>query len=303
MPCYHPISAWQLLNVKTKNGKPSISFKNPYARPSKDRVGIQVPCGQCIGCRLERSRQWAIRCVHEAYGHENNAFITLTYSPENLPPGGSLPNYEGGDFQLFMKRLRKAVSPVKIRFFSCGEYGEKNERPHYHACIFGYDFPDKVLYTVRDGCRLYRSPMLEKIWNLGFATVGDVTFESAAYVARYVTKKITGGLAEDHYKGKNPEYTTMSRRPGIGKGWYDEFKGDVFPCDNVVIRGKIMRPPRFYDKKLEVDNPEMLASIKLKRKAKALAAADDNTAARLKAKETCKLAQFQQLKRGLENET
>lgn len=303
MPCYHPISAWQLLKVKTANGKPTISFKNPYARPSADRVGIQVPCGQCIGCRLERSRQWAIRCVHEAYGHENNAFITLTYSPENLPPGGSLPEYIGGDFQKFMKRLRKAVSPVKIRFFSCGEYGEKNMRPHYHACIFGYDFPDKILYTVRDDCRLYRSLMLEKIWGLGFATVGDVTFESAAYVARYITKKITGGLAADHYKGKNPEYTTMSRCPGIGKKWYDEFKDDVFPCDNVVLRGKIMRPPRFYDKQLELDNPEQMANIKNKRKAKALAVAADNTAARLKTKEMCKQAQFQQLKRGLENET
>lgn len=303
MPCYHPISAWQLLNVKTANGKPTISFKNPYARPTPDRVGIQVPCGQCIGCRLERSRQWAIRCVHEAYGHENNAFITLTYAPENLPPGGSLPNYEGGDFQLFMKRLRKAVSPIKIRFFSCGEYGEKNERPHYHACIFGYDFPDKILYTIRDECRLYRSPMLEKIWSLGFATVGDVTFESAAYVARYITKKITGGLAETHYQGKNPEYTTMSRRPGIGKAWYDEFKGDVYPSDQVVLRGKIMRPPRFYDKKYDVDNPEEMTKLKDKRKAKALAVADDNTAARLKTKETCKIAQFQQLKRGLENET
>lgn len=303
MPCYHPISAWQLLKVKTANGKPTISFKNPFAKPSANRVGIQVPCGQCIGCRLERSRQWAMRCVHEAYGHEDNAFITLTYSPENLPPNGSLPEYEGGDFQKFMKRLRKAVSPKKIRFFSCGEYGEKNQRPHYHACIFGYDFPDKVLYTIRDECRLYRSPMLENLWGLGFATVGDVTFESAAYVARYITKKITGDLAEDHYKGKNPEYTTMSRRPGIGKGWFDTFTDDVFPSDEVVLRGKVMRPPRYYDKELEKKDPAMYEKIKLDRKAKALQNAADNTTARLRAKEICKQAQFQQLKRGLENET
>lgn len=300
MPCYHPISAWQLLNVKTVNGKPSISFKNPYGKPSSDRVGIQVPCGQCIGCRLDRSRQWAMRCVHEAYGHENNAFITLTYSPEHVPPDGSLKK---SHYQKFMKRLRKAVSPQKIRFFHCGEYGEKNQRPHYHACLFGYDFPDKILYTIRDECRLYRSPMLEKLWPMGFATVGDVTFESAAYVARYITKKITGDLAEDHYKGREPEYTTMSRRPGIGKNWYETFKTDVYPCDNVVIRGKIMSPPRYYDKQLEAADPVMYEKIKLDRKAQALENAADNTARRLAVKETCKIAQFKQLKRGMENET
>jgi len=299
MPCYHPISAWQLLNVKTANGKPTISFKNPYARPTKDRVGIQVPCGQCIGCRLERSRQWAIRCVHEAYGHEDNAFITLTYSTENLPSGVSLVK---SHFQKFMKRLRKAISPKKVRFFHCGEYGEQNQRPHYHACLFGYDFPDKILYTIRDECRLYRSPMLEKLWPNGFATVGDVTFESAAYVARYITKKITGALAEKHYAGREPEYTTMSRRPGIGSKWYAEFSSDVFPSDEIVLRGKIMRPPRYYDKQLEVTNPKLYEKIKLDRKTQALNNSADNTDARLKVKETCKLAQFKLLKRGLENE-
>lgn len=300
MPCYHPISAWQLLNVKTANGKPTISFKNPYARPSASRVGIQVPCGQCIGCRLERSRQWAMRCVHEAYGHDDNAFITLTYAPEHVPPDGSLIK---SHFQKFMKRLRKAISPKLVRFFHCGEYGEKNQRPHYHACLFGYDFPDKILYTIRDECRLYRSPMLEKLWPFGFATVGDVTFESAAYVARYITKKITGDLAEQHYQGRLPEYTTMSRRPGIGQYWYQNFKGDVFPCDNVVIRGKVMKPPRYYDKQLEVENLELHSKIKLDRKTKVLQNAADNTTARLASKETCKKQQFQQLKRGLENET
>ncbi|QXP08127.1 MAG: replication initiator protein [Arizlama microvirus] len=300
MPCYHPISAWQLLNVKTAKGKPTISFKNPYAAPSPTRVGIQVPCGQCIGCRLERSRQWAIRCVHEAYGHEDNAFITLTYAPEFLPKDGSLIK---SDFQKFMKRLRKAVSPTLVRFFHCGEYGEKNARPHYHACLFGYSFPDKVLYSIRDECRLYRSPMLEKLWPMGFATVGDVTFESAAYVARYITKKITGDLAPDHYKGKMPEYTTMSRRPGIGKRWYDKFSTDVFPSDEVVLRGKVMHPPRYYDKQLEAADFVLYEKIKLDRKTKAIQNAADNTTARLAVKEICKQAQFQQLKRGLENET
>lgn len=312
MPCYHPISAWQLLNVKTAKGKPSISFKNPFAKPTPNRVGIQVPCGQCIGCRLERSRQWAMRCVHEAHQYDLNAFITLTFAPfcpldgtKRDPTFSLYKDY----FQKFMKRLRKAISPQRVRFFHCGEYGDQNDRPHHHACLFGYDFPDKVLYKVRDGCRLFRSPMLEKLWPFGFATVGDVTFESAAYVARYITKKITGDLAEAHYNGREPEYTTMSRggnvkgSRGIGSGWFKVYSSDVFPSDEVVIRGKVMKPPRAYDKWLELDNPDQMVIIKSTRKAKALENAADNTAARLKAKEQCKLAQFKLLKRGMENET
>ena len=151
-----------------------------------------VPCGQCIGCRLERSRQWAIRCVHEASLHTDNCFITLTYSPDCLPSDGSL-NHD--DFQKFFKRLRKHIAPKKIRYYMCGEYGEdlqqpsKLGRPHFHACLFGLDFDDKQLYIVRDDVKLYTSATLEKIWGKGFVTIGDVTFESAAYVARYIAKK------------------------------------------------------------------------------------------------------------------
>lgn len=321
MPCYHPISAWQLLNVKTANGKPTISFKNPFAAPSPTRVGIQVPCGQCIGCRLERSRQWAIRCVHEAYGHDDNAFITLTYRQERLPSGGSLNK---NHFQKFMKRLRRALSPKLIRFFHCGEYGDQNKRPHYHACIFGYGFPDKLLLKKTEtGSNLYISQLLVDAWSdpdgvelpapdnwvgyynpktYGYSTLGNVTFESAAYVARYITKKINGDLAEQHYQGRQPEYTTMSRRPGIGKNWYSKFFSDVFPADEIVLRGKIMTPPRFYDKQLEASDPKLYEKIKLDRKAQAIQNAADNTAARLSVKETCKKAQFKLLKRGLEND-
>lgn len=320
MPCYHPISAWQLLNRKTAKGKPSISFKNPFAKATANRVGIQVPCGQCIGCRLERSRQWAIRCVHESRCHDDNCFVTLTYKPECIPSGGSL---DKSHFQKFMKRLRKklekgfdyvdkkgekAFYPAgdKIRFFHCGEYGEKGSRPHYHACVFGFDFPDRKLFTERDGVRLYTSDVLSQLWPYGFSTVGDVTFESAAYVARYITKKITGKKADEHYKGRLPEYTTMSRggnvrgSRGLGIGWYNDYSSDVFPSDEVVLRGKKMKPPRAYDKWLEVDDNSAYQKIKLDRKAKALKNSADNTAKRLLTKEQCKIAQFKLLKRGIE---
>lgn len=318
MPCYHPIPAWQLLNVRTVNGKPTLSFKDPFAKPSSTRIAIEVPCGQCIGCRLERSREWAVRCYHEAQMHEDSAFITLTYADASLPKDGSLNLRH---FQLFMKKFRKFISEYvwvpklrrfkkmhklmrfmapKVKMFHCGEYGEINERPHYHACIFGFGFPDKVFHQRKNGFNLYRSEMLRKIWGHGHCLVGDVTFESAAYIARYVTKKVTGEHAEGWYAGRDPEYSTMSRRGGIGKSWYEKFSGDVFPADEVVVRGKVMKPPRYYDKRFELDNVGDFTTIKESRKKKALDNAADNTRERLAVKEQVKISQVTFLKRGLE---
>ncbi len=131
MPCYHPLSAFQCADG-------SIVF---HERRWYNTVKtLSLPCGQCIGCRLERSRQWAMRCMHEAQLHENNCFITLTYDNTHLPSDGSL-HYK--DFQLFIKRLRKKFGNTRIRYYMAGEYGENFGRPHFHACIFGHDFHDK----------------------------------------------------------------------------------------------------------------------------------------------------------------
>ena len=163
MPCYHPIPAYRSPRcLDLKSGKPKIFFKEIQVKAWPGYESFEVPCGQCIGCRLERSRQWAMRCCHEASLYDLNCFITLTYDPEHLPPDGSLVL---DHFQRFMKRLRKRFGSG-IRFFHCGEYGEKFARPHYHACLFNFDFPDKVLYTIRDEIRLYRSAILEELWPL-----------------------------------------------------------------------------------------------------------------------------------------
>ena len=178
-----------------------------------------------------------------------------------------------------MKRLRKRFGNG-IRFFHCGEYGEKYGRPHYHAILFGIDFPDKEPWQNRNGFILYRSKILEEIWTCGYSSIGSVTFDSAAYVARYIMKKATGSLAVDKYfKGidyetgeillKKPEYTTMSRRPGIGKNWYDEFKGDAYPSDSIHMRGVSMKPPKFYDSLYQLESPEDFELLKSKRKASA----------------------------------
>lgn len=272
-----------------------------------------LPCGQCIGCRLERSRQWAIRCMHEADMHEDNCFITLTYNEENLPKNRSL---QLEDFQNFMKRLRKAYDH-KIRFFHCGEYGEKLGRPHYHALLFGHDFKDRERFKNCNGYRLDTSDELSGLWKKGFHLVGDVTFESAAYVARYIMKKVTGEKMEDHYKGLKPEYVTMSRRDGIGKGWYEKFKKDVYPDDFVVVNGGLSKAPRYYDGLLDKDDHKMYEMLKERRKEKGLRMVptlikdpitnknkiiltNDNDSFRLRVKENVKRAQIKNLKRHLE---
>ena len=274
MPCYHPITGYRAQERNEKTGKYSVVF-NP--KQGYIDMPITVPCGQCIGCRLERSRQWAIRCMHEASLHEKNCFITLTYDDDHLPEDRSLNVKE---FQDFMKRFRKKVG-VPLRYYHCGEYGDKFGRPHYHACIFGYDFPDrKYLKKLPSGHAIFKSEILSKLWKKGYASVGDVTFDSAAYVARYITKKVTGKDAEDHYwfcdeeTGESwpisPEYTTMSRRPGIAADWFKKYISDVYPSDTVIVKEKAVRPPKFYDGMFEAEFPEEFEKVKRRRKNKLL---------------------------------
>lgn len=203
------------------------------------------------------------------------------------------------DFQNFMKRLRKRYGKG-IRFFHCGEYGERLRRPHYHALLFNFDFPDKVLFSERGGRPVFISKSLDDLWGKGFSLIGDVTFESAAYVARYITKKITGDDAEEHYQGLKPEYITMSRRPGIGKGWFDKYRTDVFPSDEVVINGMSTKPPRFYDNLLDKMEPAMLKALKMKREAEGLKRWQDNTLARLRVREVCAERRLEKLPRAME---
>lgn len=297
MPCYHPIDAWRSAS--------GIRF-----HPIIDAQQIRLPCGRCIGCRLERSRQWAVRLVHEKRFHDESAFITLTYDEGHLPRDGSL-NVK--HFQDFMKRLRKRVEYTKLRFFHAGEYGEKRGRPHYHAIIFGVSFLEGATeFDVSDrGDRTWRSPLLSEVWPFGLNRVGDVTFESCAYVARYITKKVTGPAAVAHYEricdrtGEvfrlKPEYCTMSRRPGIGALHFEKYAREIYPRDEVVARGHLSKPPKFYDRCLEKVDPALYAQVKDEREcALMLAPIQDRTADRLAIREAVKLAQIGHLSRRYE---
>ena len=242
--------------------------------------------------------------MHEAQLHgDQNAFITLTYDREHLPANYSISVRE---WQLFMKKLRDRLSGRKIRFYACGEYGDQKLRPHYHAIIFGYDFPDKKIFKTENGNTLYTSEQLTSTWGLGHCTTGDVTFESAAYVARYVMKKITGEQAVDHYTRIHPhtgeahtvtpEFTVMSRRPGIGAPWLLKYRRDVYPSDQVITRGMVTRPPRFYDNQLTEEEVEQ---IKRRRKKEGLVHKPNQTPARLRARAEIRDQRIQSLKRKL----
>ena len=248
-----------------------------------------------------------MRCMHEAQLHENNCFITLTYDNTHLPSDGSL-HYE--DFQRFVKRLRKKFGHTRIRYYMAGEYGENFGRPHFHACIFGFDFSDKKLWKrSSSGSMLYRSQDLETLWPFGYSSIGDVNFESAAYVARYIMKKVTGHNSKAHYTQtdtetgeittRKPEFNKMSLKPGIGYDWYKTYKTDVYPHDYVVIKGKKVKPPKFYDKKYKMDNPYEFDEILYKREINGKLNSEDNTFERLKVKEIVQQAKLQQLKRTL----
>lgn len=291
MPCFHPLQGYRSRSAGV-SGKFPVVFN--VSKGYKD-LPVSVPCGQCVGCRLERSRQWAIRCVHEASLYDRNCFLTLTLSDAYLPAGGTL---DKSLFPKFMKRLRKRFPRERIRYFHCGEYGELYGRPHYHACVFGFDFADKYQWAVRKGFPVYRSPVLESLWPFGNCEIGSVTFESAAYVARYIMKKITGPLAEAHYSGRQPEYVTMSRRPGIGKPWLDKFGSEVFPEDSVLVRGRLMKPPRFYFGQFELqDAAGALEVARERRRARRL---EDETPERLIVREKVTRARLALSERGLE---
>lgn len=300
MACYHPLTAYR----GRRNTSPIV-----FNYAESNGVKLELPCGQCIGCRLERSRQWAVRMMHEAQLHEENCFITLTYDSEHLPSDGNL---RLDHFQDFMKRLRARISPIKVRFFHCGEYGDNFGRPHYHAILFGFDFPDRKMYSESHGVRLYSSELLADLWPCGFSSVGNVTFESCAYVARYVVKKVTGHLADSHYmrlldSGELvpviPEYTTMSRRPGIASRWFQKFGNEVFPTDEVIARGFSSKPPRFYDKLfVEAHGESAFEPTRRRRERSARQRASNATPARLAVREVCHKAKVKLLRRGLESE-
>lgn len=289
--CFRPKKAW--LAPPDVDGKRKAIFRLPAGveRSPLELAkydAVQFDCRKCISCRLRKSYDWAFRCVVEAREHEFNSWITLTYDPEHYPVHGSLvPD----DLRLFWKRCRKAG--IKLRYFACGEYGEQGLRPHYHACVFGHAFADRVPFGVTTrGKPQFVSAELTRLWGKGLATVSDFSYELAAYTARYTLKKITGPLLEkpDPVTGLcpyervtefgeivqvEPEFVRMSLKPGIGAKWFERHGSEVFPKGTVVVKGRERPAPEYFWKLLERDDPEYYRAIKAERAEHARLAADD----------------------------
>ena len=302
MPCFHPNTAWYLPQTRTVSWDDRFGKEIPGVRNS-----IQLACGQCTGCRSEYSRQWAMRIVLEQSLWLNNIFITLTYDNEHLPEHNTLIKK---DFQDFMKRLRwnkQSTQENPVRFYHCGEYGDKFGRPHYHAILFNTNFSDRKQLQGHKG--LTTSETLSKLWGKGHSSIGDVTFQSAAYVAGYVQKKINGKQKDSHYAIIDPvtgeyhgqrqqEYSTMSRNPGIAGNWLAKYKDDVYPSDNIHINGKEMQPPKSFDRLYEIDHKDEMLTIKDKRMEEAEKYAHLRTPEALRQAEKTHKARMSLYKRG-----
>lgn len=292
MACYHPLKGF-----RTSEG---ISFSE--LRRFDNLGSVEIACMRCIGCRMQRAADWETRVMHEAAMYERNSFVTLTYATGNLPANGSL-DYR--DFQLFMKRLRKAV-PWQVRFYMCGEYGEKEQRPHYHACLFNLDFDDQIpAGKSKSGQIFYESKQLTQLWGLGKCSVQPLVRETAGYCARYIMKKVLGDEAKAHYTvvdadgvmvEKVPEFANMSLRPGIGARWFERYHGDVFPHDFVILDGTRRKVPRYYSDKYRNSGGDF-DSIEFERQKKALLVAADNTDERRQTREIVHQAKVRNLKR------
>lgn len=254
MACFKPIA------IKPRKGIPFGVF-----RDGRGDSGHIVPCGRCTGCRLERSRQWAVRGYCELQMHERSSFLTLTYRDSDLVPGNKSATLVKEHFQLFMKRIRKKYGEG-IRFFGCGEYGTLTRRPHYHICLFGHEFDDKKVYSGRGADTLYTSEQLNTLWGYGDCKIGAVSFKSIAYVARYICEKKLGKESAFYQEeGILPEFVRMSLKPGLGARWFERYGSDVFPHDYMVVNGHKCVPPRYFSLLLERTQPALFAEIKARR--------------------------------------
>ncbi|AXL15538.1 replication initiator protein [Microviridae sp.] len=239
MPCYRPIVAWRTNYVNPDTEKRQITFnrKNGF-----EDMELALPCGKCEACLKKRVDMWALRCMHEAQQHDENCFITLTYSDDNLPKNNSLLHR---DFQLFMKRLRKHFKGKSIRYFMCGEYGGLTFRPHYHALLFGVDFNDKKQCAQSGSVISYSSSTLDRLWRVGLTDLGNVHYGTAKYCAKYSLKALQDESVDYELLGIVPEYQRMSN--GIGSIHADKYSSEIGLHDNLIVNGFKNPVPRYYE--------------------------------------------------------
>ena len=292
MTCRAPLGG-----VRTPDGKLLVSSK--VTRPKNLAQGyeaLDIPCGQCMSCRLEKQRVWSVRMMNEAAFWEealgkSSIFVTLTYDDQHIHPHHTLVK---DDIQRFFKRLWWKVESDKLRYYVVGEYGSQCpdhelydcpqcgplQRPHYHALIFGWHPPpnDKERLCTSHGVPIYKSKIIDDAWGMGQHEYGTCTFESCSYVSGYITKKQTGPDAPDYYTRHiwqtdqivdiEPEFAMMSKNPGIGKYYFDAYHENMYQRDQLSVpgRGDVGKPPPYYDAHFEKLHPNKMEEIKADRR-------------------------------------
>lgn len=250
-----------------------------------------IPCRKCIGCRIDYSRDWANRGYLESKKSPNsNYFVTLTYDDEHLPKKDEITTSKGITYKndgtwngcLEPKHLKKFIHDIRqhyyrkngykgIKYLACGEYGTENGRPHYHVILFNCPLDADDFYAPRliDGEYYHQNKLIEKYWKRGISNVGTATWNTIAYVARYVTKKLYGDNAEDSraQKGQIAEFIRVSN--GIGRDYWEENKEKILQTDSITIRNAKgihqTKPPRYFTRLLKAQNPEVYEELKAKR--------------------------------------
>ena len=261
MTCFDPMKMFVAAVPHPATGKRGLTC-NPI-KALNSHVAKRIPCGRCNGCRVDKRKQLAIRVMHECKMHSFNYFITLTQSMEARPRSNSLAKR---DLQLFHKRMRShyGICPPHriLKFFACGEYGEHQDNPHYHSIVMSDVelFTDKVFWKKTEDGPVWKSAELEKLWPNGICEITSTSFGTAAYVAGYALKKMLSdddpslvriSPVDGQWHTVEPEFATMSRRPGLGSTWFDKYQADAFPSDFLVVGRNKVKPPKYYLDKLK----------------------------------------------------
>lgn len=277
MACTKPMRAWL---VSDESGM-RVSFASkgglPFSGPASSREPMSLDCGWCKHCRLMKSGDLSVRAMHQSLSYERSCFVTLTYDDKHLPVHRSI---DLSVIQKFLKRFRKRFGEG-IKYVYCGEYGDLNQRPHYHLLIFGENFHrDRYEWQMSNGNVLYRSPSLEKCWKFGYSSIGDFNFSTAGYVSRYIFKKRVGRVADGHYEyldrdtgiiyQRDQEFCKWSK--GLGKEFLLKHVSSIYPLDKVVLSVgadlpmKVCRPPKYYDRLFSLADPQGMSNVKMKRR-------------------------------------
>ncbi|MGL4388188.1 MAG: rolling circle replication-associated protein, partial [Brevinema sp.] len=240
---------------------------SPYILKIPPYAGLSVPCRNCIECKISRSDEWETRIDNEWQTWEHGVFLTLTYDEIKIPKNYSLVKR---DLQNFFKRLRYYLKKRKIKYFACGEYGKRKQRPHYHAILLGVSKEEHELRVCPKGGYWIEKGILKDSWDKGIIHVGDITSDSIGYVTHYIDKKLTGKLAEVNYmdKGRDPPFQLQSQ--GFGLDYAKKNEKQIKEHLFIPRKGQKKPVPLYYRTKLGIKDDPRIQQMAINKQEKIL---------------------------------